>query len=503
MPIALDAIVQFSMDMETNSASGHATNSTAASTGVLTEVPSLSALVPQGFIILLNILIVVVTYFLVYFSLAVVRTKNYLSYGHGFSTPLEKVLESTMTYCVHLAPMLSVLFFEVGKRAVLLAGGTPPTWAVWSVCICSVAFAVQAIMYIVGEWSLMKAGAGGVVDRRTQNTAVFCRNLCNLASVLVYGSVFFIMVRTVLTMGQSAVPVGHFCTLLLAVTYMVVYLALFVLRLHHSASFLVEIFKHAAIAINFAPMLAVFFLGTQTVVDLAGSTLPDSTTQWMVFATFSVLLMVAMVIIAPICADAELEAVGPNGEADFVAEHNCVFVLFTAVRVAAMVVMYIGLYIIANALWSAGISGGQKVLMYALFYFGCLYFATYLALWLLVFADGFFSRMLTALKLAKDTVAFCPIFSVLFLTAFCEASPLVPQSYSQDFMLICIVAMFVQVAMILLAGILGKQAAGMWLLTLAFYIALVAVHVSVLVVTYGLFTINSDNATVDGAWFAS
>lgn len=489
-------MLRWAVDADHATSSADAEHFTASSAGVQTLRASQHAVATADPIVIFNLSVILLTYFGIYFALAVVRTKNFYIYGHGISSRLEQILEDTTTYCVHVAPMLSVLFFEVAKRADLIAGGVLSPWACWSVCIGSLAFAVQAFFCVLSQWMMPKAETDVTSGRSSLGAVRFCCQLCNLATLLVYGSVLVIMVATMLTMGNSKVPVGHFCTLVLTLTYMVVYLALFLVRTYRGTSFYVEVFKRAAISINFAPMLAIFFMGTQTVVDLGGSTVPVGTEEWMIFATFSVVFMVFMVIIAPICDGTKWEDAGSRGA------HNPVFFIFTALGVAAMVVVYIGLYVIAKELWSEDVKADQKVLAYALFDFACLYFGIYLAFWLLVVTDRYFGRILTALKMAKDTVAFCPMFSVLFVTAFFGAFPLVPQSRSQDFMLVCVTAMCIQVAMVVFSGFLGKNAPGIQLMTLVFYVALVVVHLSVLVVIYGLVTISADNASASGAWFA-
>jgi hypothetical protein len=505
-----------------------------------------------GGVLLASLLWVSLAYFAVYTVLAVVRSRNQV--GQIGTSPFEKVLEVAATSTVYFAPMLCTVFLAVMKRADTLSGGAPgypslpPRWLQFASVLCSAGFCAQTVTYIVAEWIAVQGMSVTNSDLQTRavqtpqqaRTVKQWRNYCNFATTVMYlslaATIFGVLTMeepTVLkqTEGRTPVRIGTVCTMCLAVVYLFVYFGLHVFRNEaaHSAvehagpgtSFGLEVMKLAATAMNFAPMLCILFLGAQVAGDWSGTGLSRAAASWILVSTVSVLLQAALVIAAPLLANAELQVVGARGEIDFVTYNNRVFVLISLVRWVAMVALYVGIAVVCNFLNS---TSSETALSRTLLRLAFLYFTAYLALWVAItarqFSEGGFARIIRVLSIAKDTVMFCPMLAALFLESFIRAHQITtatgaagtPQNYVQDFMVLAVMALTAQLLLVCAAGLSSPQ----WttssgtseknhsssMFHTGFHIAMLVVYLSVLVVVYGIFTINSSNADGAGKWLA-
>lgn len=488
--------------------------------------------------VLRSIVIITVTYFIVYMMLAYVRSRNQMKSLNGPSA-LEKILETAATNCVYFAPMLCALFFAVSKRADTLTNGSPymyhlpAKWLQGAVGTCSVCFLLQTLCFVIAEYAgLQHSSSTELVARsRHQNRAVACwRIMTNLFTFVMYVCVAIIILgvlfmeepqKVVKEVGRTPVRAGTVITLVLAVVYFGVYLLLHVFRNQEmsagegSGSFGFEVMKLAATAMNFAPMMCLLFLGTQIAGDWSGIMMPPNVSQWMYVCMYSVLLQVVLVIAAPWLANAELQVVGNRGEVDFVTRNHEIFVAISIIRWIAMFILYVGIVIIITTLWEFE---ATPALTHELFRFSLLYFAAYLVLWAAItarqFSGGGYVRAIRVLSVAKDAVVFCPMLSALYLSSFVRAHSFInkyatqgePQAYVQDWMVVSFYALVAMLVMVVLAGFSTPKAgadsekpASPFVYIIGYHIAMTVLFVSVLIVVGGLFTINTDNADADGA----
>lgn len=465
-------------------------------------------------------LAVTFTYFIVYACLSVARTLNLRSSPHSPPSPIERVLENAATFCVYVAPMLGVLFFEVYTRAEMLTDAPPPAWLQWFVVICAGAFCLQSLAYILGEWHTTQLnGMSRPLQQQTVVLVRFYRNLCNFSTMLIYISLLVIMgatfklYRSKLVLGvgiNSAESIANYCTLVLTFTYVAVYLVLFVLRsihLYDTTSIHIEVMKLASQSINFAPMLCILFLGSQMLVTWGGGVLTTEMEAWMLIMTYSALVQVLIVVIGPFAAGSQLHVSDSAGGVEFVAQHDWLLSSFSLVRCVTMIALYWGVYMVLTPLANAIVNA---TLFRALYHLGWLFFTTYLGLWILTMLGGLHSRWMQVVNMGRDTVSFCPMLAVLFLSAFMQAreftNPLgqlgEPQSYSQDCMLVAVAALTIQILLVCVAGYSGKEVFVAKVGLAGFNIATVTLYASVLVVVASTFFISAENATAEGAWFA-
>jgi hypothetical protein len=494
--------------------------------------------------VLSAIIAVILCYFIVYTWLALVRTSNQLANPSMGPGAFERVLEAAATSCVYFAPMLCAIFLAVTKQACSLTLGSPrlyglpQVWLLWAVGICATAFCGQAITFVLAEWCAIQGIASSddqqpvIMQTPAQvRTVRFWRTVCNICTGIMYVALVAILIGIV-TMQEPAsvvedvgiIPLhaGTVCTIILASAYVLVYLALHIYRNRESASavrghlFGLEVFKLAAIAVNFAPMLSILFLGTQIAIDWDGAVLHDTVSVWMYVCTGSVLLQVILVILAPFLANADLQVVGTRGEVDFVTRRHDVFVVVSCIRWIAMAAMYAGVGVVLDTI---GFSNVVPAMTDGLCRFAVLYFLAYLVLWIAITAtqlsQGGFQRTIKVLGIAKDTVVFCPMLGALFVASFVRAYAItnkagyhgVPQGFVQDAMLVAAVALAVQLVAVMCAwffapsrkGIQGGDGSSLHSsFLICFHFAMGVLYLCVAIVVIALFTINKQNATGEG-----
>lgn len=522
----------------------------------LIEAPMVLIPSPPGRVISRSILAVSLLYLCVYLMLAFERKLGQMTYLVSGPSSIETILESTTSSSVYVAPILCVIFLELGKRADDLTNGSPwlygmpAFWLQWMIFICAVSFWMQTCSFIGSSYLVVKLrefGADvasatvrdecsypvfgvyvslGKMERRTRMTY-------NVTSTTMYMSFVFVVLGTLslrerphaLQLYEAVpFPVGDVCTIVLVGACVLVNVILHLFRSCSTADlarggpgceFSVEVLKLAATAMNFAPMLSVLFLGTQIAVDWSGASLPATIATWMRISTGALLIQVLLVIVAPYLTEASLQKVGDNGEVDFVTRNTRKLVMFSAVRWLAMAFLYCGVAVIYVRLF---FFGGQRTLIHMLFRLGWLYFAVYLALWAFITLremKGGYNRVIRTLTVAKETVVFCPMLAAFFLAVFVQARHLQnrygfkgePQAYCQDFMVIAIIAVAIQLLIVFAMGSgkfsrNGKTNVIGLVMVAIFNIAIGLLYLSVAVVAVSAFILKAVHADGYGSQLA-
>lgn len=131
---------------------------------------------------------------------------------------------------------------------------------------------------------------------------------------------------------------------------------------------------------------------------------------------------------------------------------------------------------------------------------------------------------LRTLTTAKDTVAICPMLALLFIECWVAALDLttpsgargVPQGYGQDYMFVATWALLIQLVMCVANGfvfslpkdlqvmkVFGNSVrGGLSAIWFVYYLAMVTVYASILIVFMARYTNKSSTASGTGAWFA-
>jgi len=499
---------------------------------------------------LLALSCVTVAYFTAFAILAVVRAFNQAqSAGAG---PLEKALESSvMGVC--FAPMLCVLFLSVYKRADTLAHqepykyGLPPTYVQVAFTCAVLAFATQMVFYTGREWTIHKQA--GMQVRRVP---AFWNNLFNISMIFMYmaiGVTVFGLIEMqqpkelVEEGGEVPMSAGIFCSNALLVLYLSLYAALqiaktldveFRERGTHAASltdpsrYVIEVLKMGASSVQTAPMLAVAFIAVQLTIEARTEKLPGVVETAMYLSCFALFLQAIVCIITPFITNSELKVVRGTVETpdmvDFATGHPQMFSLMSGIRWICTAILYVGVAITCAYLWSQKDAPAWVILvMHLITYFFTVHFFLWLCFTLRSVNGGSMDALRT-LTTAKDTVAICPMLALLFIECWVAALDLttpsgargVPQGYGQDYMFVATWALLIQLVMCVANGfvfslpkdlqvmkVFGNSVrGGLSAIWFVYYLAMVTVYASILIVFMARYTNKSSTASGTGAWFA-
>lgn len=236
------------------------------------------------------VMILAYLYFVIYTLLAVCRTVNTLVESKP-CLKLEKLVSETCD-SIFYAPVLSALFLAVRMRAIQLAKGDtekfnlPQPWVQTAMYMCTFAIVAQSLFRsILAVFASGRAATPAPVERDAEggeeveaNSAPAGKAQLAVEWVIMaafYGG-FAVVCAGALTMeGPHALWHGKAlptsaalqCTLLLATTFLLVYLLHDVFRIVQkqgsslpAVTKLVDCFKDAKDSVNLAPMLAILFL---------------------------------------------------------------------------------------------------------------------------------------------------------------------------------------------------------------------------------------------------
>lgn len=499
---------------------------------------------------LLALSCVTVAYFTSYAILAIVRAFNQATTSPA--GPLEKALESSvMGVC--FAPMLCVLFLSVYKRADTLAHnepylyGLPPMYVRVAFTCAVLAFVAQMVFYIGREWSIHKQA--GFQMRRVPP---FWNNLFNISMIFMYLAVVVTVFGLIdmqepsqLVEEGGALPLsaGIFCSNALLVLYLAVYAALQIAKtldvdfrergtypasLFDPSRYVIEVLKMAAASVQTAPMLAVACVAVQLTIESRSEKLPRVVENAMYMSCLGIYLQAIICIVTPFITNAELKVVRGTVDTpdvvDFATAHSQLFNLMSAARWIATAVLYGGVAVTCSYLWGQKYEPAWAILvMHLITYFFIVHLFLWLCNTLRSFLSGGLMDSVRTLTTAKDAVSICPMLAVLFIECWVAALDVktkegmrgVPQGYAQDYMFVATWALLMQLIMCFVNGFIfslpkdlkvmrvcgNSVGGGLSAIWFVYYLAMVTVYASILIVFMARYTNNSDTATGDGAWF--
>ncbi|CAJ1337605.1 unnamed protein product [Effrenium voratum] len=442
---------------------------------------------------------------------------------------------------------------QVYKRADLLSQGEPyrfslpPTYVRVAMTCAVIAFAAQMVFYIGREWAIHRQ-----VGRQVRRVPPFWNNLFNVAMIFMYMAIGVIVFGLIQMQEpqelreeeSSPLPLsaGVFCANSLLVLYMALYAALQIAKtmdvdfrergmypesLTDPSRYIIEVLKIGASTIQTAPMLAVLCVAVQLTINARNEELPGVVENAMYMSCFALFLQAAVAIATPFLTGAELKVVPGMGGApdvvDFASDHPHMFNVMSGARWICTAVLYGAVAVICSFLWSQKDSPSWVILvMHLATYFFIVHLFLFVTFSLRTVLGGGMNDAVRTLVTAKDAVALCPMLAVLFMESWVAASnvrtPLgtgVPQGYAQDYMFVATWALLIQLLSCFINGFvfsLPKDSkvmrtcgntlrGGLAAISVVFYLAMVTVYVSTVVVIVARYTNTSRSATGAGAWF--
>jgi len=444
-------------------------------------------------------------YFLIYTCLAIVRTANEFD-GFAF-VGVQKMLETACT-TVTYAPMLSVLFLGARMRAIQLSQGDtekyklPQPWVQMAMFSTIYAVLAQVVLVLIipvftGEMSETTDEHGDIDMSKVQMGGMGAMILSAVRYVIMlalYGG-FTVVIVGIFMMegpkeiwGDSAPPVSPavMSTILLATIFFKVYLLVALsktaIELSGPSPFLTKLqglLTLARYTVNFAPMLAILFIGARMralQIDPKHGNPQRWAQMCMYGCTASVVVQTLMVIIMPFCVQCECKQGVTEGDVVFEMEHPTVAIVFTAVRYLALLALYAGFTAVIVSVFlithptDVSLTPPISPAMQCVMNLTLQYFTVYLVLFVSITVGQFTGlevvhKVIAICDGAQKTVMFAPMLAILFVGTRMRALQLTkatdgtippsagPQTWVQDGMFLATWSVLVQLIMCILVPI--------------------------------------------------
>ena len=499
-----------------------------------------------------------IQYFIVYTSLAVVRTYNELNNAAPL-TAAPKILEAACT-TVNYAPMLSVLFLGTRMRALQLSGGNPDAydlpqpWVKNAMQICAWSVLVQTLMVVAvplvlgGEPKVDEdgtpiiEGSSGIMGKAF--TAIKYLSMLGMYggfTTVCVGAFIMEPVKALFPAGPPPVSPAVQCTMNLTTQYFAVYLAIAIMKTYHEfnketpmTAKLQGTLTMCQNTVNFAPMLSILFIGARMralQIDPVNGNPQRWAQMCFYLCSYAVLVQVLLVLLIPLVFDGEVKKGETKGDVTFSKVSPTMMSILTACRWMVMLALYGGFTAVIVSVCTIEGKGGAapppvSPAMQCVMNMTVQFFFVYGMLWAFVTMrqftsamEGFLNVAIPTLVSAQMTVQFCPMLSILFVGLRMRALQITdqkgqPQGWAQEAMYLCTYAIMIQVFMVLLLplftrtapetdadGNVKPPATGImaWVLVAMRYLCFAMMYGGVSTVVYALFVMTVETAEIGRA----
>eukprot|EP00441_Pelagodinium_beii_P045933 CAMPEP_0197623780 /NCGR_PEP_ID=MMETSP1338-20131121/3711_1 /TAXON_ID=43686 ORGANISM="Pelagodinium beii, Strain RCC1491" /NCGR_SAMPLE_ID=MMETSP1338 /ASSEMBLY_ACC=CAM_ASM_000754 /LENGTH=592 /DNA_ID=CAMNT_0043193855 /DNA_START=49 /DNA_END=1827 /DNA_ORIENTATION=+ len=448
-------------------------------------------------------------YFLIYTALAVVRTINQLR--EAKMTGLQQMLETACT-TVTYAPMLSVLFLGTRMRAIQLAQGhtekygLPQWWVQDAMYACSGAVFVQVLVVLLipvvtgdaaaktdedGNLDMSTSQAGGtLVTALSVIRYLLMLGLYGGFTTVIYGCFAMEGPKEIWDGNEPPVSPALFSTILLTSTFFGVYLLVALtktaIELRGNSVFLQKLSSVLTLAkftVNFAPMLAILFIGAR-MRALQMDPKNGNPQRWaqccFYLCTASLVVQTLMVVLMPICTECEVKQGSVEGDVEFEVEDESVRIVLTVVRYLALAAMYTGFSAVVASVFlithpeDPALTPPLSTAMLCTMNLSVQYFGVYLGLFLCntakqCFSGPFVGKLMAIFEAGQKTVMFAPMLSILFWAARMRALQLAktedgtipttagPPYWAQDAMFLATWSVLIQLIMAMVLPALSDE----------------------------------------------
>merc|ERR1719311_964178 len=387
-----------------------------------------------------------IQYFLVYTALAIGKT--YVEFSGNPSRMLMDTLLAA-TGSVAYAPMLSVLFLGVRMRAVQLSQGNPDYYKLpqdyvkfwmqacsWAVLIQTLL--VLALPLVLGKTPSVGEDGGPEIPEGGGIIAKVLGALRWVAMAMLYGG-FTVVCYGGITMeapaelwedlgGAPPVSPAVQCTMNLACQYFFVYLAIAVIQTmeqfggrSENTRKLASVFQLATNTVNFAPMLAILFIGARM---RALQIDPKTWAQNCFYlCAGSLALQLVLVLVVPLVLGGRVIKGESEGDVMFELPNPTLFWILSMVRFALLVALYGGaiavIYSVNVIQAPDGDTPAVSPAMQCVMNLTIQYFFVYYHIWLLltlkqlgmVSLKPFLTVAIPTMESARGSVMFCPMLA--------------------------------------------------------------------------------------------
>jgi hypothetical protein len=435
-----------------------------------------------------------IQFMLVYTALAGVRMAAD-AFGLKYDNlPIQKILQ-TATLTVAFAPMLAILFLAFRMRVNQLTKnrGNPPEWA--QICMYFCTYAVLLMTLIVCIIPLFTGETIGVDPKtgdipadtqpfQSQACAIAFTALKYLILLMLYGGALAV-VYAIITFEPSAgtwpegkkFPVAPAvqCTMILSCQYFLVYGGIQVARTWTQFTGIAANFTSkaenalmtATASMNFAPMLAVLFIGARmralNMDPINGN--PQKWAQNCFFmCTYALLAQTCFSVAVPLVLQGEVKKGKCEGDMEYTVENKLFGTVLAIGRYVMMICLYIGagcvIYSIFTITHPKGpeytipISPTMQCVINLTFQFFFVYIWIWAAITVKEFTGFEWALLTQTMENCKGVVMFCPMLAILFVGTRMRALMLTdskgaPQGWCQDGMYMATWSLLIQFVMVL------------------------------------------------------
>merc|ERR1719157_456207 len=431
---------------------------------------------------------------IVYTSLAICRMAAD-SWGLKYdNVPIQKILQSA-TLTVAFAPMLAILFLAFRMRVNQLTKnrGDPPAWA--QVCMHFCTYAVLLMTLCVCVIPLFTGEVMGV-DTKTgqipEDAEPFKNKACAIgftvlkyiillmlyvgALGVVYGIITYVPPAGTWPEGKKfPVAPAVQCTMILSCQFFIVYGGMQIARswtqfTGTAANFTSKIenaLMTATASMNFAPMLAVLFIGARmralNMDPINGN--PQKWAQNCFFmCTYALLAQTLCSIAVPLVLQGDVKVGKCEGDMEYEVENKLLGSVLAIGRYVMMICIYVGVGCIIYSVFTIQHPKGPEytipisVTMQCVINLTFQFFFVYTWIWAAITVKeftGFEWALLTqTMENCKGVVMFCPMLAILFVGTRMRALLLTdsrgaPQGWAQDGMYMATWSLLIQFVMVL------------------------------------------------------
>jgi hypothetical protein len=436
-----------------------------------------------------------IQFMLVYTALAIVRMAAD-AFGLKYDNlPIQKILQ-TATLTVAFAPMLAILFLALRMRVTQLTKGkgNPATWL--QICMYFCTYAVLLMTLIVCVIPLFTGEVIGV-DPKTGDVAAdaqpFESQACAIAFTVlkylillmlyggalavVYGIITYVPPKGIWPEGKKfPVAPAVQCTMILSCQYFLVYGGIQVARtwtqfVGIAANFTSKAetaLMTATASMNFAPMLAVLFIGARmralNMDPINGN--PQKWAQNCFFmCTYALLAQTIFSDAVPLVLQGVVKPGKVEGDMEYNVENKLLGSILAIGRYVMMVCLYIGAGCVIYSIftiehpqgpeYTIPISPTMQCVINLTFQFFFVYIWIWAAITIKEFTGFEWALMMQTMENAKGIVMFCPMLAILFVGTRMLALQLTdnkgaPQGWCQDGMYMATWSLLIQFVMVLI-----------------------------------------------------
>jgi len=434
-----------------------------------------------------------IQYFVIYTALAVIRTMADIWNLKYEQVPVQKILQ-TAALTVNYAPMLAVLFLAVRMRVTWLTmgRGNPQEWVqMWMYCctyaVMMMTLCVCVIPLFTGEVIGVDQKTGDIKDDNkpfdnfilagcfTALKFLIMIGLYVGAVAIVYGAYSYVPPQELRVHDGEIPPVAPAvaCTFLLSGFFFCTYALVQAARTYSQfTGAKMSAFENAMLtavkAMNFAPMLAILFIGAR-MRALQMDPIHGHPQRWaqncFYMCTYAVVAQTLISIVIPLVMQGKVKQGKTEGDMEYTVENSALGGILTFARYIIMICIYVGFSCVIYSIFTIEHPKGSQytppisVTMQCVINLTFQFFFIYLMIWICTSLDEFtghkFILLRNTMENALGTVAYCPMLAILFVACRMRALRITnnrgaPQGYAQDGMYMATWAVLVQFLMCLI-----------------------------------------------------